>query len=69
MTGLTDGTTYYVRAYAINSVGIAYGEERCFTTTTKLTVTTRDIVNITSVAALGGGNVIADGGYEVRKET
>ena len=32
MTGLSPNTTYYVRAYAINADGIAYGEERMFTT-------------------------------------
>ena len=32
MTGLTAGTTYYVRAYATNSAGTAYGEEVSFTT-------------------------------------
>ena len=32
MTGLTANTTYYVRAYATNSVGTAYGEELSFTT-------------------------------------
>ncbi len=32
ITGLTPNTTYYVRAYATNSVGTAYGEERSFTT-------------------------------------
>ena len=32
ITGLTASTTYYVRAYATNSVGTAYGEERTFTT-------------------------------------
>ncbi|MCP4104227.1 MAG: hypothetical protein GY749_01605 [Desulfobacteraceae bacterium] len=32
MTGLLSGTTYYVRAYAINTVGIVYGEEAEFTT-------------------------------------
>ena len=34
LTGLTAGTTYYVRAYATNSVGTAYGEAQTFTTTT-----------------------------------
>lgn len=29
---LTPNTTYYIRAYAINSQGIAYGEQRMFTT-------------------------------------
>ena len=32
MTGLMRGTTYYVRAYATNRVGTAYGEEVAFTT-------------------------------------
>ena len=32
MTGLTANTTYYVRAYATNSVGTAYGEVVSFTT-------------------------------------
>ena len=32
ITGLTAGTTYYVRAYATNSVGTGYGEEQTFTT-------------------------------------
>ncbi|MBO4740283.1 MAG: hypothetical protein J5605_01425, partial [Bacteroidales bacterium] len=33
LTGLTAGTTYYVRAYAINSVDTAYGNQIMFTTT------------------------------------
>ena len=33
LTGLKDSTTYYVRAYATNSVGTAYGAEFSFTTT------------------------------------
>ncbi len=32
LSNLSEGTTYYVRAYATNSVGTAYGEEVCFTT-------------------------------------
>ncbi len=32
ITGLSANTTYYVRAYATNSVGTAYGEEVIFTT-------------------------------------
>jgi hypothetical protein len=32
LTGLTLGQTYYVRAYATNSVGTAYGNEVSFTT-------------------------------------
>jgi uncharacterized protein (TIGR02145 family) len=36
ITGLTPGTTYYVRAYAINSVGSSYGAQQTFTTTTNV---------------------------------
>lgn len=32
ITGLQSGTTYYARAYAVNSIGIAYGEVREFVT-------------------------------------
>ncbi len=32
LTGLEEGTTYYVRAYAVNSVGTAYGNQVSFTT-------------------------------------
>lgn len=34
MTGLLEGATYYVRAYAINSAGTAYGNQIAFTTET-----------------------------------
>jgi uncharacterized protein (TIGR02145 family) len=33
LTGLTANTTYYARAYAINSAGTAYGNQQSFTTT------------------------------------
>jgi len=33
ITGLSSNTTYYLRAYAINSVGTAYGAQVIFTTT------------------------------------
>jgi len=33
LTGLTPNTTYYVRAYATNNIGTAYGNEVSFTTT------------------------------------
>ena len=38
--GLTSGTTYYIRAYATNSVGTAYGEQLTFTTQANLPVVT-----------------------------
>ena len=35
LTDLQDGVTYYVRAYAVNTLGISYGDEISFTTKTK----------------------------------
>jgi len=51
ITGLTPNTTYYVRAYAINSVGTAYGEEISFTTD-PITVTDAD-GNVYNAVMLG----------------
>ena len=68
MTNLVPGTTYYVRAYAINSVGIAYGNEVSFTTSqnnTAPTVTTNQVTDITQATAVSGGNVTSDGGAAV----
>ena len=66
LTGLNPGTTYYVRAYAKNSVGTAYGNEVSFSTTANMpTVTTEEVSNITQTTAQGGGNVTDDGGTEV----
>jgi len=42
MLGLTNGVTYYVRAYAINSIGVTYGEEYSFTTNDCLDITATD---------------------------
>ena len=67
MTNLTANTTYYVKAYAINSQGTAYGEEVNFTTNAigMPTVTTANVTNVTQTTATCGGNVTADGGSTV----
>ena len=68
ITGLTAGTTYHVRAYATNSAGTAYGEQRTFTTTIPIqlpTVTTDPISDITNSSATCGGNVTSDGGATI----
>jgi len=68
LTGLTPNTFYYVRAYATNSVGTAYGNEITFTTLANITlptVTTDDATNITQTTATSGGNVTSDGGGTV----
>jgi len=65
ITGLTPYTQYYLRAYATNSVGTAYGNELTFTTITLPTVTTDTVTDITQNTATSGGNVTFDGGSAV----
>jgi hypothetical protein len=68
MTGLTAGTLYYVRAYASNANGTAYGEERSFSTSLADQVpvlTTNPVTDITQTAATSGGNITFDGNSEV----
>ena len=67
LTGLTPNTTYYVKAYATNSVGTSYGEQKTFTTTSVSApvVITNDVSDIQATSAIGGGNVTSDGGATV----
>lgn len=66
LTGLTPGVKYYVKAYAINSMGTAYGNETFFTTQINLpTLTTSEVTDLTPTSATVGGNISDDGGYEV----
>ena len=68
ITGLVENTTYYVRAYATNSVGTAYGNHVSFTASDEIsipTVTTTAVTSYTSTTAVCGGNVNFDGGSDV----
>jgi hypothetical protein len=66
ITGLTQGATYHVRAYATNSVGTNYGPDITFTTLTTPTVSaTATISSITGTTATGGGTISSDGGTAV----
>ncbi|MEI7981110.1 MAG: DUF1566 domain-containing protein, partial [Bacteroidota bacterium] len=68
LTGLTLNTPYYVRAYATNSAGTAYGNEITFTTLLNPvgpTVSTAAITNLTGTTATCGGTVHSDGGANV----
>ncbi len=66
MTGLSVNTVYYVRAYATNSVGTAYGEQFEFRTADGLpTLRTDSVTSITATTATCGGEVLADGGFAV----
>lgn len=67
VTSLTQNTTYYVKAYAVNSAGTSYGAEVSFTTKPAQlpSVTTTYISAISNTSATGGGNVSYDGGAAV----
>jgi uncharacterized protein (TIGR02145 family) len=71
LTGLTPGTSYYVRAYATNGIGTSYGVDVSFETNEatvsviKPTVLTTEVSEVAETTAMGGGEVTADGGAEV----
>jgi len=66
ITGLTPGTTYYIRAYATNSIGTAYGNQVTTTTTATIpTISTTAVSVITATSAISGGTISSDGGATV----
>lgn len=68
LTPLEPNTTYYVRAYATNEAGTAYGNEFEFTTATGASVpsvTTAAVTDIDRHTASSGGEVTSDGGASV----
>ena len=64
LTGLTPGTTYYVRAYAKNNIGTSYGTQLVFSTApaSLAILTTNPISSITFTSAKSGGNIQSEGG-------
>ncbi|MFH1213588.1 MAG: pectinesterase family protein [Candidatus Neomarinimicrobiota bacterium] len=69
LTGLEPGTTYYLRAYAINIAGIGYGNEITYKTMDSLEVpgvVTLSVSNILVKTAECSGQVISWGGDTVR---
>lgn len=67
ITGLLPTTTYFLRAYAVNSEGISYGNQVTFTTSLYAPpeLTTRAVTRITQTTASSGGNITSDGGIPV----
>lgn len=62
MTGLAAYTTYFVRAYATNSAGTAYGNEVSFTTGgIAPAVTTQPVTAVAATTATGNGNITSLG--------
>ncbi len=64
LTNLAPSTTYYLRAYATNSVGTGYGNEISFATNAIVlpTLSTTAITDITFNSAISGGSITNDGG-------
>jgi hypothetical protein len=64
---LTPDKTYYVRAFATNTVGTTYGNSLSFVTKalTVPDISTREISNITSTTAISGGIIMDDGGTSI----
>jgi uncharacterized protein (TIGR02145 family) len=67
ISGLLGSTTYYVRAYAVNTTGVAYGNQITFTTPvpTPPSLTTTAVSSITSVSVATGGSVVNNGGAPI----
>jgi uncharacterized protein (TIGR02145 family) len=66
ITGLTGNTKYYVRAYATNVIGTAYGVLDSFTTSPIIpTLTTTIITAVTQISSVSGGNISSDGGSAI----
>ncbi|GEM56644.1 hypothetical protein B0A58_11790 [Flavobacterium branchiophilum NBRC 15030 = ATCC 35035] len=68
LTGLSPNTNYYIRAYASNSIGTAYGDVKTFTTnaaTIPTGITTIAVSTITQTSASSGGSITNDGGASI----
>ncbi len=65
ITGLSPNTTYYIRAFATNSIGTSYGNETSFTTATTPTISTNIALDVTNSNATVGGNITNDGGAAI----
>lgn len=67
ITGLKPGgRKYYVRAYATNRVGTAYGKAIEFTTQVgEIKLSTAEVTGVTDNQAKSGGNITDDGGSEI----
>lgn len=63
ITGLSPNTVYYVRAYASNYTGTAYGNQDTITTVnyTLPTISTSPVTLTTQTTSVSGGNITNDG--------
>lgn len=63
--GLQAGVSYYFRAYAINDIDTAYGEELSFTTLTVPSVTTNALISLTKTSAVVEGEILGNGASDL----
>ncbi len=69
LTNLQPGTTYYVRAYATNSIGTAYGNQVSTSTSANApSVITSPVNSITTASASSGGTIPSNGGGEITQK-
>lgn len=71
LTSLISGSTYYVRAYATNSVGTSYGPVKTFTTLTATIptgITTTNASSINQTTATSGGSITSNGGSAITQK-
>lgn len=60
--GLSSNLTYYVRAYAINKIGVAYGNDVTFSTSgVPTSLTTSAVSNISNTSATFNGTINVEG--------
>jgi hypothetical protein len=70
VSGLSHNTTYYIRAYAKNSIGVSYGEVMQFELVIEETlpeIQTTSVSGITATSAVCGGIVTAEGSSSVTR--
>ena len=67
LIGLTPSKTYYVRAFATNGIGTAYGNPISFTTSdiTIPAIATKPAASITPTSAISGGDLLSNGGATI----
>ena len=65
ITGLSTGTKYFIKSYATNSSGTAYGNEISIQTLSLPILTTSALSEITAITAKSGGTISSDGGSPI----
>lgn len=66
ITSLEPGTLYYVRSYAVNKIGVAYGNLLSFTSLTSVPkLSTTSVTGLTATTITTGGSITDDDGTPI----